>query len=62
LHVEVEPIDDPAPTARANELAKEYRAVVETILEQRGARGVADVLAGVDDPGQLADMARTHPS
>jgi ATP-dependent Lon protease len=61
LHVEVEPIDDPAPTARANELAKEYRAVVETILEQRGARGVADVLAGVDDPGQLADMAAYAP-
>src|SRR6478752_4006733 len=61
LHVEVEPIDDPTPTARANELAKEYRAVVETILEQRGARGVADVLAGVDDPGQLADMAAYAP-
>jgi ATP-dependent Lon protease len=61
LHVEVESIDDPAPTARAVELAKEYRAVVETILEQRGARGVADVLAGVDDPGQLADMAAYAP-
>src|SRR6185369_3327735 len=42
LHVEVEPIDDPEPSVRARELAKEYRAVVETILEQRGARGVAD--------------------
>jgi ATP-dependent Lon protease len=61
LHVEVEPIDDPTPTVRAIELAKEYRAVVETILEQRGARGVADVLAGVDDPGQLADMAAYAP-
>jgi ATP-dependent Lon protease len=61
LHVEVESINDPTPTARATELAKEYRAVVETILEQRGARGVADVLAGVDDPGQLADMAAYAP-
>ena len=61
LHVEVEPVDEPEPTARARELAKEYRAVVETILEQRGARGIADVLAGVDDPGQLADMAGYAP-
>ena len=61
LHVEVEPIDDPAPTERARELAKEYRAVVETILEHRGARRVADVLAGVDEPGQLADMAAYAP-
>jgi ATP-dependent Lon protease len=61
LHVEVEPVDDPAPTDRARELAKEYRAVVETILEHRGARRVADVLAGVDTPGQLADMAAYSP-
>jgi ATP-dependent Lon protease len=61
LHVEVELITDPAPTPRARELAKEYRAVVEAILEQRGARRVADVLAGVDDPGQLADMAAYAP-
>ncbi len=61
LHVEVEPVDDPAPTERARELAKEYRAVVETILEHRGARRVADVLAGVDTPGQLADMAAYSP-
>ena len=61
LHVEVEPVDDPAPTERARELANEYRAVVETILEHRGARRVADVLAGVDTPGQLADMAAYAP-
>src|SRR6476469_2752555 len=61
LHVEVEPVDDPAPTERARELAKEYRAVVETILEHRGAWRVADVLAVVDTPGQLADMAADAP-
>src|SRR4051794_6204023 len=61
LHVDVEPVDDPAPTDRARELANEYRAVVETILEHRGARRVADVLAGVDTPGQLADMAAYAP-
>ena len=36
-------------------------AVVETILEHRGARRIADVLAGVDDPGQLADTAAYSP-
>src|SRR6185436_19408749 len=61
LHVEIEPVDDPAPTERARELANEYRAVVETILEHRGARRVADALAGVDSPGQLADMAAYSP-
>jgi ATP-dependent Lon protease len=61
LHVHVEPLDEPRPTARAHELAREYRAVVESILEQRGARRIADVLAGVDDPGQLADTAAYSP-
>jgi ATP-dependent Lon protease len=61
LHVEIEPIDDAEPTERARELAKEYRAVVETILEHRGARGIGDILAGVDTPGQLADMAAYAP-
>jgi ATP-dependent Lon protease len=61
LHVRVEPIPEGAPTARARELAREYRAVIETILEHRGARRIADVLAGVDDPGQLADTAAYSP-
>lgn len=61
LHVQVETVDETAPTARELELAKEYKAVVETILEHRGARRIADVLAGVDDPGQLADTAAYSP-
>src|SRR5882757_5444474 len=42
LHVQVEPLDEPEPTIRARELAREYRAVIETILEHRGARRIAD--------------------
>src|SRR5882757_9567301 len=61
LHVQVEELEEAPPTPRARELAKEYRAVVETILEHRGARRVADVLAGVEDPGQLADTAAYSP-
>ncbi|HEV7523365.1 MAG TPA: endopeptidase La [Acidimicrobiia bacterium] len=61
LHVQVEELDEPQPSVRALELAREYKAVVETILEHRGARRIADVLAGVDDPGQLADTAAYSP-
>jgi len=61
LHVEVVAVADPEPTERARELATEYRAVVETILEHRGARRIGDILAGVDTPGQLADMAAYAP-
>jgi ATP-dependent Lon protease len=61
LHVEVVAVADPEPTERAAELAKEYRAVVETILEHRGAGRIGDILAGVDTPGQLADMAAYAP-
>src|SRR5207302_374313 len=61
LHVRIEEAEEQAPTPRAKELAREYRAVVETILEHRGARRIADVLAGVDDPGQLADTAAYSP-
>src|SRR5262249_61888447 len=60
-HGGVEPMEGPPPTPRARELAREYRAVVETILEFRGARQIADVLAGVDDPSQLADTAAYSP-
>ncbi|MGO9876291.1 MAG: endopeptidase La [Acidimicrobiia bacterium] len=62
LHVEVVPVEDPEPTERARELSKEYRAVVETILEHRGAGRIGDILAGVDTPGQLADMAAYAPN
>src|SRR6266508_2004547 len=56
--VEIERVVEPEPTARARELAREYRAVIENILESRGARQVAETLRGVDDPGQLADIGR----
>src|SRR5215217_775884 len=54
--VEVEPI-----TERAMSLAREYRAVVENILEARGAAQVAELLRGMTDPGQIADTAVYSP-
>ena len=59
--VEIEQISETEPTPRARELAREYRAVIESILESRGARQVAETLRGVDDPGQLADTAVYSP-
>jgi ATP-dependent Lon protease len=59
--VEIQQIDEPAPSTRARDLAREYRAVIESILESRGARQIADTLRGVEDPGQLADTAVYSP-
>ena len=51
--VEVEP---PA-SARAHELAREYRGLAATILQKRGAWQVVDVLQRITDPSALADSA-----
>src|SRR5215469_15559686 len=39
---------------RARQLMHEYRAIVENILELRGAPQVAQVLRGIENPGHLA--------
>ncbi|MET0228110.1 MAG: LON peptidase substrate-binding domain-containing protein, partial [Actinomycetes bacterium] len=59
--VEIEPVDDPPATERTTQLAREYRAVVENILEARGAAQVAELLRGMTDPGQIADTAIYSP-
>src|SRR5262249_8505480 len=61
LHVDVERIDDPEPSARVRELAREYRAIVETILEHRGMRRLAGLFQNDDDPGALADTVAYWP-
>ncbi|HEV8652659.1 MAG TPA: endopeptidase La [Actinomycetes bacterium] len=59
--VEVERVPDPPVTPRARELAREYRAVIENILEARGAQQIAEMLRGITDPGQIADTAVYSP-
>ncbi|HEV8564799.1 MAG TPA: endopeptidase La [Actinomycetota bacterium] len=59
LHAE--PVDDAAPTQRAKELAREYRALVEAIVESRGAPEVAEFLRGISDPGTMADTSGYSP-
>ncbi|HVF78646.1 MAG TPA: AAA family ATPase, partial [Solirubrobacteraceae bacterium] len=63
LRVEVEDHPDDKPVdKRTRELEREYRAVVEEILEERGAdERVAAFLRGVTDPGPLADTAGYSP-
>src|SRR4051795_9944452 len=43
------------------ELAKEYKALVVGILQQRGAWQVVDSVQQITDPGQLADTAGWAP-
>ena len=57
LWVEVTPVEDGPVTGRATELAKEYKALVVGILQQRGAWQVIDTVQQITDPGQLADTA-----
>jgi ATP-dependent Lon protease len=57
LWVEVEVADESPATGRARELAKEYKALVITMLQERGAWQVVDSVQSEDDPSALADMA-----
>ena len=52
-----EAVESNGDTDRAHELAREYQAVVESILESRGVPGLADALRSVDEPAAMADMA-----
>ena len=54
-------MDESEPTPRARELAREYRAVIENIVEARGVPQVAEFLRGIDDPGQIADTSGYSP-
>ncbi|HEY8202616.1 MAG TPA: AAA family ATPase, partial [Actinomycetota bacterium] len=56
--MEVTPAYDPEiPSERASELARQYRAVLESLLEARGVPGMPRFLRGISKPGQLADIS-----
>ncbi|MEA2298872.1 MAG: ATP-dependent Lon protease [Solirubrobacteraceae bacterium] len=63
LRAEVDERPDPVPVdGRTRELSREYRAVVEEILELRGDDGrVAAFLRAIVEPGPLADSAGYSP-
>jgi ATP-dependent Lon protease len=43
------------------QLAREYRAVIENIVEARGVPGIAEFLRGISDPGAMADTSGYSP-
>ncbi len=63
LHVEVQEAHDGHPDdEHTHELEREYRAVVEEILELRGDDGrIAAFLRSVEEPGALADTSGLSP-
>ena len=61
LWVEAEPLDEPEPTPAVNELAREYRAVLENILHSRGAGRIAAQLREITEPSRLADVSGYSP-
>src|SRR6266581_9143343 len=61
LWVECTVAEEPEPTARAHELAREYRGLATTILQKRGAWQVVDALQQLTDPSALADSAGYAP-
>jgi ATP-dependent Lon protease len=53
--------DPVVPSARAVELAQEYRAVLEGILQRRGVGRLAAAISEITEPGMLADTAVYSP-
>jgi ATP-dependent Lon protease len=62
LWVKADPIEDPEPpTERSLELAREYRALLENLVESRGVPQVVQFLRAARTPGHLADLAGYSP-
>jgi ATP-dependent Lon protease len=63
LRIEVQEVHDGHPDdEQTQNLAREYRAVVEEILELRGDDGrIANFLRSIDEPGALADTSGLSP-
>jgi ATP-dependent Lon protease len=63
LWVEATVIDNQstAVTGKIAELAREYKALVTTLLQQRGAWQIVDSVTSIDDPSALADTAGYAP-
>ena len=61
LWVEATVLDEIGAPDRAQELAREYRGLVITILQRRGAWQTIDSFRQVDEPSMLADLAGYAP-
>ena len=62
LWVKADPIEDPEPpTEKSIGLAREYRALLENLVESRGVPQVVQFLRAARTPGHLADLAGYSP-
>src|ERR1700716_3174373 len=62
LWVQADPIADPEPpTEKSLELAREYRALLENLVESRGMPQAVQFLRAAKTPGHLADLAGYSP-
>jgi ATP-dependent Lon protease len=61
LWVDATVIEDAAPTGKARELAREYKTLVVSLLQRRGAWQVIDAVQRMTDLGELADSAGYAP-
>src|SRR3979411_1046052 len=62
LWVKAAPITDPdPPSEKVQELAREYRAMLENLVESRGVPQVVQFLRAARTPGHLADLAGYSP-
>jgi len=57
LWVQVDPVVEPPASPAAVELAREYRAVLENILDARRAGRVIELLRAITEPSLLADAS-----
>ena len=61
LWVEAEILDEVSGGEAVSELTREYKSVLVSILQQRGAWQVVDSVQRVSDPAELTDMAGYAP-
>ncbi|GHJ48164.1 Lon protease [Catellatospora sp. TT07R-123] len=61
LWVEATVVADPEPAGKARELAREYKALVTSMLSERGAWQVVDAVERMTDLSELADSAGYAP-
>jgi ATP-dependent Lon protease len=61
LWVEAEILEDVLGGEAVSELTREYKSVVVSVLQQRGAWQVIDSVQRISEPGELADMAGYAP-
>src|SRR5439155_5950640 len=61
LSVKADPMPDGEPSEKATELGREYRAMLENLVESRGVPQVVQFLRAAKTPSHLSDLAGYSP-